>query len=37
VLWAVFISSSVGLIMAIIGGWLGAQAGIRIYRQRSVV
>jgi hypothetical protein len=36
VLWAVFISSSVGLIMAIIGGRLGAQAGIRIYR-RSVV
>jgi RNase P/RNase MRP subunit POP5 len=36
-LWAVFISSSVGLIMAIIGGWLGAQAGIRIYRRRSVV
>jgi hypothetical protein len=35
-LWAVFISSSVGLIMAIIGGRLGAQAGIRIYR-RSVV
>jgi hypothetical protein len=34
--WAVFISSSVGLIMAIIGGRLGAQAGIRIYR-RSVV
>jgi len=37
VLWTVFISSSVGLIMAIIGGWLGAQAGIRIYRRRSVV
>jgi hypothetical protein len=36
VLWAVFISSSIGLIMAIIGGRLGAQAGIRIYR-RSVV
>jgi hypothetical protein len=36
VLWAVFISSSVGLIMAIVGGRLGAQAGIRIYR-RSVV
>ena len=36
VLWAVFISSSVGLIMAIIGGRLGAQAGVRIYR-RSVV
>jgi hypothetical protein len=29
-LWAVFISSSLGLIMAIIGGRLGAQAGIRI-------
>jgi hypothetical protein len=37
VLWAVFISSSVGLIMAIIGGRLGAQAGIRIYRRRSAV
>ena len=37
VLWAVFISSSVGLIMAIIGGRLGAQAGVRIYRRRSVV
>ena len=36
VLWAVFISSSIGLIMAIIGGRLGAQAGVRIYR-RSVV
>ncbi len=36
VLWAVFISSSVGLIMAIIGGRLGAQAGIRIYRRRVV-
>jgi hypothetical protein len=36
VLWAVFISSSLGLIMAITGGRLGAQAGIRIYR-RSVV
>ncbi len=36
VLWAVFISSSVGLVMAIIGGRLGAQAGTRIYR-RSVV
>ena len=37
VLWTVFISSSVGLIMAIIGGRLGAQAGVRIYRRRSVV
>jgi hypothetical protein len=36
VLWTVFISSSVGLIMAIIGGRLGAQAGIRIYRRRIV-
>jgi hypothetical protein len=36
VLWAVFISNSVGLIMAIIGGRLGAQAGIRIYRRRVV-
>jgi hypothetical protein len=36
VLWTVFISSSVGLIMAIIGGRLGAQAGIRIYRRRVV-
>jgi hypothetical protein len=36
VLWAVFISSSVGLIMAIIGGRLGAQAGLRIYRRRVV-
>ena len=36
VLWAVFISTSLGLIMAITGGRLGAQAGIRIYR-RSVV
>ena len=36
VLWAVFISSSLGLIAAIIGGRLGAQAGVRIYR-RSVV
>jgi MFS family permease len=36
VLWVVFISSSVGLVMAIIGGRLGAQAGIRIYRRRVV-
>ena len=37
VLWAIFISNSVGLIMAIIGGRLGAQAGIRIYRRRSAI
>jgi hypothetical protein len=36
VLWAVFISSSVGLVMAIIGGRLGAQVGSRIYRRRVV-
>ena len=36
VLWAVFISSSLGLIMTITGDRLGAQAGIRIYR-RSVI
>lgn len=34
VLWVVFVSSAVGLLMAILGGWMGASTIARIYNYR---
>lgn len=34
VLWAVFVSSAIGLVLAIIGGWMGARSVARIYGYR---
>lgn len=34
VLWAVFVSSAIGLVLAIIGGWMGAKSVARIYGYR---